>query len=164
MANETGQKPFWETTSMEDMSLEQWESLCDGCARCCLMKLEDEDSGDVVFTNVGCTLLDGTSCRCMDYNRRSLKVEDCVQLTPKVVRELNWLPPTCAYKLIADGEPLYWWHPLVSGRPETVYEAGISVAGRVDTYEHELTELQDLEGHVVSWPIELPRKARHRKG
>ncbi len=156
-------KPFWETTSLDDMTLAQWESLCDGCGRCCLMKLEDEDTGDVVFTDVGCTLFDGATCRCKDYKKRSLKVEDCVQLTPDVVRELNWLPPTCAYRLVAEGKKLPWWHPLVSGTPDTVHEAGISAAGKVSTYEHELSELQDLETHVVSWPIEWPKGSKGAK-
>ena len=107
----------------------EWESLCDGCGRCCLNKLIDEDTNRTVFTDVGCRLLDGDTCRCTDYAHRQAKVKDCVRLTPRNVRRLTWLPPTCGYRLVAEGRDLYWWHPLVSGDPDTVHEAGISVRG-----------------------------------
>ncbi len=115
--------PFWKTRTLEDMTQSQWESLCDGCARCCLNKLEDWDTGEIVWTDVACTLLDGTSCRCKDYDNRATIVPDCIQLTPGEVRTLTWLPPTCAYRLVREGKDLYWWHPLVSGDPETVHQA-----------------------------------------
>ena len=123
--------PFWQRKSLAQMSKAEWESLCDGCGRCCLVKLEDEDTAATYFTDVGCRLLDGQSCRCRDYPHRSEKVDDCVRLTPDNVGELGWLPPTCGYRLIADGRDLYWWHPLVSGDPDSVHAAGISVRGRV---------------------------------
>src|SRR5688572_28711526 len=107
------------------MTASEWESLCDGCGRCCLVKLEDEDTGQIDYTDVACTLLDGDSCRCRDYANRQRKVADCVRLTPAAVRSLSWLPPTCAYRLVAEGQGLPWWHPLVSGDPETVHLAGI---------------------------------------
>ncbi|WP_456686236.1 YcgN family cysteine cluster protein, partial [Bradyrhizobium sp. P5_C11_2] len=113
---------FWKTKTLEEMSDVEWESLCDGCGRCCLNKLEDEDTGQIYFTHVGCKLLDGATCGCKDYPNRSDKVPDCVRLTPANVRTLNWLPPSCGYKLVAEGRDLYWWHPLVSGDPNTVHE------------------------------------------
>lgn len=118
------------------MSREEWESLCDGCARCCLVKLEDEDTGKIHFTSAACKLLDGRQCRCTDYQNRTARVPDCVELTPENAGELNWLPKTCAYRLLAEGRDLAWWHPLVSGRAETVVEAGISVKGRTRSEEH----------------------------
>jgi uncharacterized cysteine cluster protein YcgN (CxxCxxCC family) len=119
-----GGLPFWKTKSLEEMTDAEWESLCDGCARCCLNKLEDWDTGDIVWTDVACTLLDGTSCRCKDYENRAATVPDCIQLTPSEVNTLTWLPPTCGYRLVREGADLYWWHPLVSGDPETVHLAG----------------------------------------
>ncbi len=108
-------KPFWQTKTLEAMSDAEWESLCDGCGRCCLMKLEDEESGDIVFTDVACTLFDGETCRCKDYENRAAYVPDCVKLTPQEVRELTWLPPTCAYRLVQRGQALKWWHPWYPG-------------------------------------------------
>ncbi len=119
--------PFWKRKTLHEMSLEEWESLCDGCGRCCLIKLEDEDTGEIVHTRVACRLLNVRTCRCRDYPGRHLKVEDCVSLTPDKARDLEWLPDTCAYRLVARGEDLQWWHPLVSGSADTVHEAGISV-------------------------------------
>jgi uncharacterized protein len=114
-------KPFWKVKQLREMSPEEWESLCDGCARCCLVKLEDEDSGRIHFTKAACKLLDAGACRCTDYENRSSRVPDCVQLTPANVGELNWLPLTCAYRLLAEGRDLPWWHPLVSGRAEATH-------------------------------------------
>ena len=124
--------PFWRTKRLGEMSAREWESLCDGCGRCCLNKLIDEDTNRTVFTDVGCKLLDGETCRCTDYAHRQAKVKDCVRLTPRNVRRLSWLPPTCGYRLVAEGRDLYWWHPLVSGDPDTVHAAGVSVRGRVE--------------------------------
>jgi uncharacterized cysteine cluster protein YcgN (CxxCxxCC family) len=152
---------FWKTKTLEEMTDAEWESLCDGCARCCLEKLEDEDTGKIYFTHVGCTLLDATSCACRDYPNRSEKVPDCVRLTPGNVRALNWLPPSCAYRLVAEGRDLYWWHPLVSGSADTVHEAGVSVRGRVEASEDDVDDA-DLEDHIVRWPALLPRQARGR--
>lgn len=120
-------KPYWETTALEEMTPEQWERLCDGCGRCCLNKLEDEDTGDVVLTRLACRLLDIGACRCSDYAHRFDKMPDCINLTPQKVRELRWLPATCGYRRVKEGRGLAWWHPLVSGDPETVHQAGISV-------------------------------------
>lgn len=119
--------PFWKQKSLREMTREEWESLCDGCGRCCLIKLEDEDTAEIVYTRLSCKLLDIGSCRCSSYERRHKKVPDCVRLTPETAATLDWLPATCAYRMIANGEDLAWWHPLVSGSAETVHEAGISV-------------------------------------
>src|SRR3569833_3229732 len=116
--------PFWRRKRLAEMTDVEWESLCDGCGRCCLVKLEEEppdgtvtDNPGIFFTDVGCRLLDSQSCRCVDYPNRSTTVHDCVRLTPEVVDEIGWLPPTCGYRLVAEGHDLYWWHPLVSGDP-----------------------------------------------
>lgn len=151
------EKPFWKRKSLGEMSSEEWESLCDGCARCCLVKLEDEDTGEIHFTSASCKLLDGERCRCTDYANRSARVPDCVRLTAGNVGELNWLPKTCAYRLLSEGRDLPWWHPLVSGTADTVREAGISVAGR--TRSEEL--FSDDELWTLRW--RLPR-ARRRGG
>ena len=137
--------PFWRQKTLAEMSPSEWEKLCDGCGKCCLHKLEDTDSGEISYTNVACRLLDLGTCRCMDYKQRRKLVHDCLQLSPKAIRELKWLPPTCGYRLVDEGKPLAWWHPLVSGDPETVHQAGISVRGRA------IAEKQagDLEDHIV---------------
>ena len=111
-------EPFWRTKRMSEMTAKEWESLCDGCGRCCLNKLTDIDTNETVYTDVGCELLDGQTCRCTDYAHRQAKVSDCVKLTWRNVSRLTWLPPTCGYRLIAEGRDLAWWHPLVSGDPE----------------------------------------------
>ncbi len=152
--------PFWQRKSLEEMTNSEWESLCDGCGRCCLVKLEDaDDASRTYFTDVGCRLLDGDTCRCRDYSNRTKKVNDCVRLTPRNVKRIVWLPPTCGYRLLADGRDLYWWHPLVSGDPETVHAAGISVRGRVGAGEDEVKD-NDLEDRIVSWPVRMPKAAR----
>ena len=150
---------FWKTKTLEEMSDSEWESLCDGCARCCLEKLEDEDTGKLYLTHIGCRLLDAGLCTCKDYQHRTDKVPDCVRLTPQNVRTLSWLPPSCGYRLVAEGRDLYWWHPLISGDPNTVHEAGVSVRGRVVASEDEV-EASDLEDHIVRWPGLLPKLAR----
>jgi uncharacterized protein len=147
-----GNEPFWLTKSLDEMSDSEWESLCDGCARCCLNKLEDADTGEIAWTDIACTLLDGDSCRCRDYANRQATVPDCIRLTPHEVRTLSWLPPTCAYRLVEEGRDLYWWHPLVSGDPDTVHAAGISVQGR--TQREEDYPLERWEERIVSWPEE----------
>ena len=146
-----GSEAFWRVKTLEAMSPREWESLCDGCARCCLVKLEDEETGDIHETDVGCTLLDAGTCRCRDYRHRQRKVTDCVRLTPEAVRRLSWLPATCAYRRLAEGRDRAWWHPLVSGDPTTVHAAGISVRDRVAGPEHEFT-LPEIMGRVVAWP------------
>jgi uncharacterized cysteine cluster protein YcgN (CxxCxxCC family) len=144
------------------MSQREWESLCDGCGRCCLNKLEDIDTGETHFTDVGCKLLDTDACRCKDYKNRQRKVPDCVKLTPRGVRRIVWLPPSCAYKLVAEGRDLYWWHPLVSGDPETVHTSGASVRGRVTLDETQVPD-DELENHIVAWPGRVPKAARPKK-
>jgi len=144
--------PFWQRLTLEEMSAAQWESLCDGCGRCCLNKLEDEDTGAIAWTAVSCRLLDTTSCRCSDYPGRAEQVPDCLRLTPEMVRTLAWLPPTCAYRLVEEGRDLYWWHPLVSGDPATVHAAGISVR---DLAVSELSvPFEAWENLLFAWPDE----------
>lgn len=125
----TDDGPFWTRKTLAQMSTQEWESLCDGCGRCCLIKLIDEDTEELHGTRLACKLLDCRSARCKDYPNRHASVPDCVVLTPQTVGALNWLPETCAYRRLDEGKPLEWWHPLVSGDPGTVHEAGISVKG-----------------------------------
>ncbi len=142
-------QPFWERKTLEEMTPAEWEALCDGCAKCCLHKIEDCDTGQVFFTQVACRLLDLETCRCQDYANRSKRVPDCVSLTPQVVRETGWLPRSCAYRRLAEGRGLAWWHPLVSGSSDHVHEMGVSVRGKVIP-EAEI-DLDDLEDMVVDW-------------
>ena len=153
--------PFWQTKTLAAMSPEEWESLCDGCGRCCLHKLRFETTGrhgegDLGFTNVACRLLDLDSCRCSHYETRRRYVPDCVSLTPAELGAIDWLPPSCAYRLLAEGKPLAWWHPLVSGTPETVHAAGVSVRGRAVGER----VAGPLEHHIVDWPGKMPRARR----
>lgn len=142
--------PFWKTKTLSELSEAEWEALCDGCGRCCLNKLEDWDTGEIHWTNLACRLFDEATCRCTDYARRFETVPDCVKLTPESVARPDWLPPTCAYRLVAEGRDLYWWHPLVSGDPETVHLAGVSVRGR--TISEEGLAPEDYEDFLVAWP------------
>ncbi|MDJ0386721.1 YcgN family cysteine cluster protein [Roseomonas sp. E05] len=151
--------PFWKTKLLAAMTRAEWESLCDGCGRCCLHKLRDEDTNELAWTEVACRLLDGQSCQCRDYPNRRAHVPDCVKLTPKRLARIDWLPPSCAYRLVAEGQDLPWWHPLVSGRPQTVHEAGASVRGRVVAER----EAGDLEDHIVEWPGEWPAAAKEER-
>ena len=132
------------------MNREEWEALCDGCGKCCLVKLEDQDTGEISFTDVACKLLDCSSCRCTDYENRVAHVPDCVKLSAKVVHELQWMPSTCAYRLLKEGKELFWWHPLVSGDPNSVHEAGVSVQGRAISEIY--VEDEELYEHAVDWP------------
>lgn len=143
----TESRPFWETTPLAEMTTRQWESLCDGCARCCLEKLEDVREGTLYFTRVACQLLDIERCRCTDYSRRAQLVPDCLRLTPDLGETFRWLPVSCAYRLIHEGRPLAHWHPLVSGDPASVHRAGISVRGLAVPK----TEAPDqiLEDHII---------------
>ena len=147
-----GATPFWRAKRLEEMTPAEWESLCDGCARCCLLKLEDEDTAEIHYTDVGCTLLDARTCRCRDYAHRQRRVPDCVRLTPETVRALRWLPETCAYRLVAAGQDLPDWHPLRTGRRESVHEAGISVRDRVSGLEEEFT-LDELVERIIGQPM-----------
>ncbi|MGI8526558.1 MAG: YcgN family cysteine cluster protein [Pseudolabrys sp.] len=153
--------PFWRTKRLSEMTRPEWESLCDGCGRCCLNKLEEEGTGRTFFTDVACKLLDAAACRCRDYANRKAKVPDCVKLTWRNVARIAWLPPTCAYRLVAQRRDLYWWHPLVSGSRESVHEAGISVRGRQLHSEADVPD-EALERHIVSWPGKVPKASRQR--
>jgi uncharacterized protein len=148
--------PFWKTKSLSEMNRTEWESLCDGCGRCCLHKLRFEETGGLAFTNVACRLLDLKNCSCGDYASRQQRVPDCVQLTPQDLAEIDWLPPSCAYRRLAEGKDLAWWHPLVSGDPETVHTAGVSVRGRAISER----DAGGLEQHIVDWPGQAPRAPR----
>ena len=138
---------YWRRKTLDQMTPSEWERLCDGCGKCCLHKLEYVDSGKIEVTNVACRLLDTDSCRCTDYRNRRRYVPDCIKLTPKRILALKWLPRTCAYRLVAEGKDLKWWHPLVSGDPDTVHRAGVSVRGRAIPED----EAGPLEQHVVDW-------------
>jgi len=145
-------QPFWKVKSLEDMSREEWESLCDGCGKCCLVKLEDDDTGLLLDTDISCKLFEASICRCRHYEDRHRYVPDCVVLTPEAVRTLPWIPQTCAYRLIAEGKELHDWHPLVSGSPVSVHEAGMSVQNMViSETEH---DGESWENHIVEWPGE----------
>ncbi|MCA1952864.1 MAG: YcgN family cysteine cluster protein [Hyphomicrobiales bacterium] len=152
--------PFWKTKPLAAMNAAEWESLCDGCGRCCLIKMEDEDSGQFYFTDVACRLFDAGTCRCRDYENRDALVPDCVRLTPENAGALGWMPPSCAYRLLAEGRDLPAWHPLVSGRAESVEEAGASVRGRVSGLEDAFT-LPELVARIRQWPGRWPRRRRN---
>jgi uncharacterized protein len=151
--------PFWKTKTLEQMTRAEWESLCDGCGRCCLHKLRDDDTDELAYTNVACRLLHLATCRCADYENRRKWVPDCVKLTPARLKKIDWLPPSCAYRLLAEGKELMWWHPLVSGTQETVRQAGISIHGRAIPER----EAGALEDHIVAWPGRIPKAARPKQ-
>ncbi len=136
---------FWETKSLREMSREEWESLCDGCGKCCVHKLEDDETGELMPTNVACKLLDRRTGQCTDYRHRRIHVPECVRLTPALVEQLDWLPSTCAYLLLQQGQPLPDWHPLLTGDPESVHAAGQSVRG----WTVSEADAGDLEHHIV---------------
>ncbi len=131
------------------MTAGEWESLCDGCGKCCLNKLEFEDTGEIAFTNVACKLLDLHSCRCSDYRNRRKFVPDCVKLSPRNIEKIQWMPSSCAYRLLSEGKPLFDWHPLISGDPESVHKAGISMRGRAVPETILNAELDGLEDYVL---------------
>lgn len=148
--SQSGLRPrFWEQYRLNELTQAEWEALCDGCGRCCLHKLEDEDTGHIAYTGVACQLLDLSTARCSDYAGRQKRVPDCVRLTPENLDTINWLPASCAYRRLKEGRGLARWHPLVSGTQDTVQAAGISVIGRVlpETAVNE----EDLEEHVIRW-------------
>ena len=146
------QEPFWRTKSLEEMNGQEWESLCDGCGKCCLVKLEDVDDGTISNTDVTCFLLDTVTCRCRDYTRRFERVPECIRITPETISSLlAWLPGTCAYRLLHEGHDLPDWHPLVSGNPDSVHRAGVSLSNRVVS-EADVAD-EDLPDHVVDWTV-----------
>lgn len=140
---------WWHDKSLAELSISEWEALCDGCAKCCLHKLEDEDNGEVFYTKVRCRFLDEQSCRCTDYANRSTLVPNCIELRSADWKGLDWLPSTCAYRLRAHGQPLPRWHPLVSGSRESVHSTGVSIRGRAisDEYVHP----DGYDEHIVHW-------------
>ena len=141
--------PFWQDKSLAEMNQQEWESLCDGCGRCCMIKIQDADSGEVHYTSLTCRLFDLDTCRCTRYPERHELVADCVELTPDTAARFHWLPTTCAYRRLAEGRPLSWWHPLVSGDPGTVQEAGISVLGK--TLPADSVHPDEHEQHIIRW-------------
>ena len=144
-------KRFWERKTMTQMSQDEWEALCDGCGKCCLNKLEDEDSGEVVLTNIACRLLDDSTCRCAQYDIRHQFVPECIVLRPdNIDQHAYWMPRTCAYRLLWQGKSLPAWHPLLSGDPETVHDAGVSMRHRT-VPEFEVGE-DDWEDHLIEEP------------
>ena len=145
----TDNKAFWNSKSLAEMTPWEWESLCDGCGRCCLHKLEDVDSGLLFYTNVACRLLDEQRCHCTRYPQRMDVVPDCLLLSAEDDGQFHWLPSSCAYRKLANGQPLEWWHPLVSGDPDSVHLAGISVRGRIVSETG--VPREQLEDHVISW-------------
>ncbi len=142
-------QPWWEAVSLADMNDTQWESLCDGCAKCCLVKLEDYDSADIYHTNVTCQLLDTESCRCSDYTGRHKVVDDCIKLDRNNINTLAWLPKSCSYRLLAAGHPLPEWHHLRSGDREMIHRYGASLRGKVVS-ELEVRD-EDIEDHIIKW-------------
>ncbi len=146
-SNDDDNRPFWERKTLLEMTPEEWESLCDGCGRCCLNKLISDDD-DIFFTDAACRLLNLETCRCGNYENRVCEVPDCVVLTADNISGLRWMTSTCAYRLLAEGRPLYDWHPLVSGDPESVHKAGISVRGRAISEQ----DVIDLDQRIVDWP------------
>lgn len=141
------QAPFWERKKLAEMSASEWESLCDGCAKCCLHKLQDEDTDEVFYTSVACAKLDLESCRCTVYEDRLKYVPDCLDLVQENLDELGWLPDSCAYRLVSEGRSLPQWHPLVSGEKNGVHKAGMSVLGRVVS-ESNVAE-DELELYII---------------
>ena len=140
---------FWELP-LEALDREEWEALCDGCGRCCLHKLEDADTGEVIQTNVACRLLDRKTALCSDYRHRKAFVPDCLRLTPRLVSQVAWLPETCAYRRRSEGRPLPEWHYLLTGSRESMVRAGVSVTGRVVSED----DAGPLEHHIVEWARE----------
>jgi uncharacterized cysteine cluster protein YcgN (CxxCxxCC family) len=138
---------FWETKKLAEMTPKEWESICDGCAKCCLNKLEDEQSGEIFFTSVVCELIDLESCRCTQYQKRTVLVPECIDLTQHDFSEYTWLPDTCAYKRLNDGKTLPSWHPLITGNPDSVFNVGASIR----SFAIKESQADDLENHIIEW-------------
>ena len=140
---------FWKYKSLYEMSNEEWEALCDGCGKCCICKLQDEETGAIALTNVACKLLDIERCTCTDYANRAKKVPECLVLTPAKVKQVSWLPSTCAYRLVDQGKDLPDWHPLLTAIPDSAIDAGHSMSGRLLSE----AEIDDLVDHIVDWRL-----------
>jgi uncharacterized cysteine cluster protein YcgN (CxxCxxCC family) len=141
---------FWTDIPMNDLTRPEWEALCDGCGKCCLNKLEDED-GTVALTRVACKLLDGNTCQCTRYPIRHQYVPECIVMTPKSLEDnMYWLPQTCAYRLVFEGRDLYNWHPLISGEAASVYAAGVSMKGR--SISEDTVSEDDWDNHIIEEP------------
>lgn len=140
---------FWQELSLSEMTRAQWESLCDGCGRCCLHKIEYEDTNEIYFTDVACRYLDEETCQCPHYGVRQSKVPDCLTIYPNWGKKFLWLPTTCAYRLLSENKPLFDWHPLISGDVNSVHLAGISVRGR--TYRDDEIPQEEVYKHVINW-------------
>lgn len=143
---------FWKTKKLKDLTNKEWEALCDGCAKCCVHKLEDEDTGRIYYTDVACRLLDLETCKCINYFERKQLVPDCICLTQDNILIFRWLPSTCAYRLIAEGKDLPEWHPLITGNSELMHNAGISVRGKLISEDR----VSDFQKHIVN-PVREPR-------
>ena len=140
---------FWETKNLIDMNENEWESLCDKCGKCCVIKLEDFDTQEVHYTNVSCKLLCEKSASCKDYENRKSIVPDCIILSPDNLKDLKWMPETCAYKLLNEGKNLPYWHPLLSGNDKEIVKSGNSVKNRV-TNENEI-KIKNLPDYIFNW-------------
>jgi uncharacterized cysteine cluster protein YcgN (CxxCxxCC family) len=148
-------KPFWETKRLEQMTVQEWESLCDGCGLCCLIRFEDEGSGEIIPTRVSCRLFDDHLCRCKDYENRKKYVTDCIKLTPGNIDALQWMPKSCAYRRLNEGRNLASWHPLISGDPESVHDAGVSVRG--ETVSEDTLADPDDALNYAAWDLTMER-------
>lgn len=141
--------PFWVSKPLLEMTRDEWEGLCDGCGKCCLGKVDDPSGTSLRQTSVACRLLDPDTCRCASYEDRHRFVPDCVRITPRKISRLAWLPSSCAYRLLSEGSPLPDWHPLVTGNPESVHEAGQSVRGRMVSERDVAPE--DIRNYIADW-------------
>jgi uncharacterized cysteine cluster protein YcgN (CxxCxxCC family) len=149
MSQQKKDLPFWGKKSLAELSKDEWESLCDCCGRCCLRKVEYEDTGEVYYTDIACKYLDDKTCQCREYERSASLVSDCLKLSPEDVEAFFWLPKTCAYRLVAEGRDLEKWHVLLSSDPESVHRAGVSVRGRV--VKEETVSEDEMENHIIDW-------------
>ena len=149
MDNKSGPNgAFWQTKTLDKMTADEWESLCDRCGKCCLLKLEDADTAEIYTTDVACKLLDCGTAQCTNYKQRKRHVPDCTMLTPQTVSSIHWLPANCAYRLVANGQPLPLWHPLITGDAHST-SSGNSVAGRV--FPEEAIDDEDMIDHIYDW-------------